>query len=362
MDSRGLPIRFHEMTRDKEIVIVAEDACGWPNLARTVGEELVCIYFNRPSHGLEEGDLVCSASSDGGLTWEFRGTPAPHPVEGNRMHLAVGSAGNGDLLTFSSGFSVKESQFTGFGNQWLSRSSDEGRSWEVNEVPDVPEHCLGAIPFGRILKLSDGRLAYSCYCSEGKENPSKTWVVFSSDDGATWPTSVQFGEDDSNEATLLEVDPGRLLAAARTHIDHHVKLCESSDAGETWSDISPLTLPMQHPADLIKLGGDLLLLTYGIRNRGLMGIGARLSQDGGITWRAPWVIHQFGEEATDCGYPSTVLLDEDGTLLTASYTDYESSLGKKAHGYRTIAFRWSLQEYLDEKALQSISNGELLNI
>ena len=116
------------MTKDKEIVIVAENACGWPNLTRMPGGELLCVYFNRPSHGLEEGDLTCAASSDG-KTWEFRGTPAPHPAEGNRMHLAVGAAGNGDLLAFSSGFSVKDGEFTGFGGQWLSRSSDGGHTW-----------------------------------------------------------------------------------------------------------------------------------------------------------------------------------------------------------------------------------------
>ena len=63
---------------------------------------------------------------------------------------------------------------------------------------------------------------------------------------------------------------------------------------------------MQHPADLTKLSDNCLLLTYGIRNRGLMGIGSRLSIDGGKSWRPPWVIHQFGNEAKDIGYPSTV--------------------------------------------------------
>ena len=350
------------MSKDKRIIVVAEDACGWPNLTRYSNGEALCTFFNRPSHGLEEGDLACSSSVDGGRTWEPRGITVAHPEGGNRMHLAVGLAGNGDLLVLSSGFFVKDEEFTGFAGQWLSRSSDRGVTWEVDQAPVLPEPCREAIPFGRILQLSDGRLAYACYRSEGQEQPSKTWVVFSCDDGVTWTMRAQLGEDDSNEATLLETEPGKLLAAVRTHVDHHVKLCESSDAGETWSDLRPLTLPMQHPADLIKLGEGLLLLTYGIRNRGLMGIGARLSQDGGLTWRAPWVIHQFGEEATDCGYPSTVLLDKDGTLLTAAYTDHESSLGKEAKGYRTIAFRWSLQEYLDKKVLQSISDGKLLKL
>jgi hypothetical protein len=350
------------MSKNREIVVVEEEACGWPNLTKLPTGEILCFFFNRASHGLEEGDLVCSVSSDEGINWEQRGTPGPHPSGGNRMHLAVGLAKNGDLLVFSSGFSVENNQFTGFGGQWLSRSSDGGRTWEVDDSPKVPEHCFGAIPFGRILQLSDGRLAYSCYCSGGTENPSKTWIVFSEDDGFSWMHFVQFGEDDSNEATLLEVEPGHLLAATRTHVDHHVKLCFSHDAGESWRDLFPLTLPMQHPSDLLQLGEGVNLITYGIRNKGLMGIGARLSLDGGVTWNSPWVIHQFGDEATDCGYPSTLLLNDEGCLLTATYSDFESSFGDEAENYRTMAFRWSLKDYLDEKTLLSIFDGKRLNI
>ena len=91
--------------------------------------------------------------------------------------------------------------------------------------------------------------------------------------------------------------------------------CELSSQGKRWKDKSPLTLPMQHPADLTVLSEKCLLMTYGIRNRGLMGIGVRISIDGGTTWRPPWVIHQFGPEAKDIGYPSTVLLDKKGNLM-----------------------------------------------
>jgi len=350
------------MPIDKKIVVVADDSCGWPNLTRLPNGEIICTYFNAPSHGLEEGDLVCSASGDGGMTWTRRGIVAMHPEGGNRMHLAVGLANNDDLLAFSSGFFLKDGEFTSFAGQWLSRSSDSGRTWQEDSKPKVAAPCTDRIPFGRVLKLADGRLAYSCYSSQGKGNPSKTWIGFSEDDGITWSTSSQFGEDDSNEATLLETQPGILFAAVRTHIDHHVKLCRSRDGGKTWQDDGPLTLPMQHPADLIRLGDSLLLLTYGIRNRGLMGIGVRLSKDDGETWRPPWVIHQFGEDATDCGYPSTVMLDGDGTMLTAAYTDHEQSLKKDAEGYRVLTFRWSLKDWLDKKTLKSISDGKKLKI
>ena len=346
----------------KNISVIATNACGWPNLTKLPSGKIICTYFNAPSHGLLEGDLVCSISDKRGLDWTKLSTVAPRPRGGNRMHLAVGCAGNGDLLCFSSGFYVQEGEFTGFSGHWLSRSTDAGKSWIVDPDPIIPKGNRGTIPFGRIVRLSENRLAYSSYLSQGKGNRSETWIGISEDDGKTWHKRIKFGRDDSNEATLLQVGDGRLLAAVRTHVDHHVKLCESSTGGATWCEKGPLTLPMQHPADLIALTDQCLLLTYGIRNRGLMGIGVRLSLDGGASWRPPWVIHQFGKQATDIGYPSTVALDKKGNLLTAFYTDYEPSLGKSASRYRVLGMRWSIKDWLHKNLLSSISDGKQLKL
>ena len=227
---------------------------------------------------------------------------AKHPKGGNRMHLAVGMANNGDLLCFSSGFYIKEEKFAGFSGHWLSRSTDRGKTWKKDPSPDVPKVIQSAIPFGRIISMGGKKLAYSSYCSKGSGKPSETWLVSSEDDGKSWNKISKFGSNDSNEATLCHLSDKRVLAAVRTHMDHHVKLCEFSLKNKKrWKEKGPLTLPMQHPADLTKLSDNCLLLTYGIRNRGLMGIGARLSIDGGKTWRPPWVIHQFGNEAKDIG-------------------------------------------------------------
>ena len=346
----------------QKLSVIATNACGWPNLAKLPSGKILCTYFNAPSHGLLEGDLVCSISDRKGNGWKKLSTVAGRPKGGNRMHLAVGIAGNGDLLCFSSGFYVKDGEFKGFSGHWLSRSSDMGKNWTVDPDPIVHKGNRGAIPFGRIIRLADNRLAYSCYRSQGKGNPSETWIGFSEDDGISWTKRAKFGKNDSNEATLLQVGDGRLLAAVRTHVDHHVKLCESSNGGTTWREKGPLTLPMQHPADLIALTDECLLLTYGIRNRGLMGIGARISLDAGETWRPPWVIHQFGDQATDIGYPSTVALDKKGNLLTAFYTDYEPSLGKRAERYRVLGMRWSIKDWLHQSLLGSISDGKKLKL
>ena len=275
----------------QKLSVIATNACGWPNLVKLPSGRILCTYFNAPSHGLLEGDLVCSISDRKGNGWKKLSTVAGRPKGGNRMHLAVGIAGNGELLCFSGGFFVEDGEFKGFSGHWLSRSSDMGKNWTVDPHPIVSKGNRGAIPFGRIIRLTDDRLAYSCYRSQGKGNPSETWMTFSQDDGRTWTKRVKFGKNDSNEATLLQLGDRRVLAAVRTHVDHHVKLCESSNGGKTWREKGPLTLPI--PADLIALT-DRRLWTYGIRNRGLMGIGARISLDAGETRRPPWVIHQFG--------------------------------------------------------------------
>ena len=345
----------------KKISVVATNACGWPNLTKLKNGQILCTYFNAPSHGLMQGDLICSISDRNGLNWRKRGVVAKHPKEEIRMHLAVGMANNGDLLCFSSGFYVKDDKFAGFSGHWLSRSSDRGKTWHMDSAPQIPKIIQTAIPFGRIISMGGKKLAYSSYRSKGRGNPSETWLVSSEDDGKSWNKISKFGSNDSNEATLCSLNENRVLAAVRTHVDHHVKLCETSSSGK-WKEKGPLTLPMQHPADLTELSDNCLLLTYGIRNRGLMGIGARLSIDAGKTWRPPWVIHQFGNEAKDIGYPSTVALDKKGSLLTAFYTDYESTLKKKPDMYRVLTMRWSLQDWLHPTILGSISDGKQLKL
>ena len=338
----------------KRLSVIATNSCGWPNLTRLSDGRMLCVYFNAPSHGLIEGDLSCSISDRQGKKWKKLSTVAKRPKGGNRMHLAVGTAHCGDLICVSSGFFLKKGKYNGFSGQCLSRSKDAGKTWKVNERPKIPTGILDTIPFGRIIKLGDKNLAYSCYRTHGRGNPSESWLILSEDDGFTWAKKYKFGADDSNEATLCELADGKILAATRTHTDHHVKLCECSCLGKKWDEKGLLTLPMQHPGDLISITDSCLLLTYGIRNRGLMGIGARISIDNGRTWRPPWVLHQFGEIAIDIGYPSTVALNKKGKLLTAFYTDFEPSYRKNPSKYRVLGMSWDLKEWMDDSLYKRI--------
>lgn len=344
----------------KKISVVATNACGWPNLTKLKNGQVLCTYFNAPSHGLTEGDLVCSISDRNGLNWRKRGIVAKHPEGGNRIHLAVGMASNGDLLCFSSGFFVRDKKIIGFSGHWLSRSADRGRTWKTDQKPKIPKFIQSTIPFGRVISIDDRKLVYSAYRSKGRGNPSHSWMILSDDDGLSWKNVSKLGSNDSNEVMLCHLSEKRIIALVRTHLDHHVKLCEFNLSTSRWKEKGPLTLPMQHPADLCKLSDNCLLMTYGIRNKGLMGIGARLSIDAGKTWRSPWVIHQFGCEAKDIGYPSTVALDKKGTLLTAFYTDYEPTLRKNPNLYRVLTMKWSLRDWVDPNSLSLMSDDKQL--
>ena len=81
-----------------------ENYCAWPNLTLLPDGSIIATVFNKPSHGGLPGDIECWGSIDGGWTWEYRGTPAHGGETSNRMNIAAGLAGNGDLLVLASGW------------------------------------------------------------------------------------------------------------------------------------------------------------------------------------------------------------------------------------------------------------------
>ena len=340
-----------------DLSVVATHACGWPNLTKLCNGDLLCVYFNAPSHGQVEGDLVCAIKKTSMKRWANLSVVSQRPPNGNRMHLAVGQANNGDLLCFSSGFILEKKKFVAFAGHWLSRSQDGGATWVEDKNPAIPSKLRNSIPYGRIVSLGKNILAYSCYKSQGRGKASESWVCFSYDDGKTWDRFYKFGTNDSNEAALCSLLDGRLLAAVRTHIDHHVKICEFSPRSKKWKERGPVSLPMQHPADLIKVGKNCLLITYGLRNRGLMGIAVRISLDEGNSWLPPWTLHQCGDDANDLGYPSTVCMDRKGNMQTAFYTDYEPTFKKSAARYRVLVKKWNLFDWMETVSKEKVLVG-----
>jgi hypothetical protein len=103
----------------------------------------------------------------------------------------------------------------------------------------------------------------------------------------------------------------------RTRAGGEVWLTDSADEGKTWGEPPKLTPARFHPADLIVLPDQRVLLVTGYRVgpfgvRGLLG-----NREGKFDWDRRFVLVNDAVSA-DCGYPSSVLL-KDGRVLTVYY-------------------------------------------
>jgi hypothetical protein len=327
-----------------ERYVAVDNVCAWPNLTMMPDGSVIATIFNQPTHGGWEGDVECWASNDQGRTWTRRGTPARHKPKTNRMNVAAGLARDGALVVLASGWSNRHPAGTYSSPHegevippWVCRSEDGGSTWQTAETVSPPprKKKIKLIPFGDILQLPGKQLGACIYSwAPPKEIDSNFYV--SHDDGRSWIWQGLIARKMNETAPIVLAD-GTLLAAARTSGNAHLELFVSTDKGKSWTDGGPLTLGGQITGHLQKVKDGQLLLSYGLRNQGLYGIGARLSGDRGKSWQAPIVLLDF-EIATDGGYPASVQF-EDGTILTAYYCNKIPAHQR----YHMGVIRWKLE-------------------
>jgi hypothetical protein len=301
-------------------MVAVDNVCAWPNLTVLRDGTVVATIFNQPSHGSVAGDVECWASTDGGRTWQKRGTPAPHEPNTNRMNVAAGLAQNGDLIVISSGWSNryppgrKGAPFrAGILDPWVCRSADGGRTWKIDPhgFPAKGPRGGQCIPFGDILPGNDGQLRVAIY-EVIQLRDDRAVVYRSPDDGKTWAEPAMIDPSQyRNETAIFHLGSGHWLAAARVS---ELQLYRSDDDAKTWKPLGPVTQPSQHPGHLLRLRDGRLVLTYGNRTAD-RGVDVRYSRDEGKTWSGPVRLVDF---QNDGGYPSSVQLP-DGQVLTAYY-------------------------------------------
>ena len=339
-----------------ERYIAIDNVCAWPNLTPMPDGEIIATIFNQPCHGRWQGDVECWAGGDGGRSWTYRGTPAPHEPETNRMNVAAGLAANGDLIILASGWSnrptqeqVEAGEQTSFGESavldaWVSRSSDGGQTWSITKsFPSAPEpEMCEPIPFGDVLVGGDGSLGVSAYSGrrgDPGETYNSTYFFRSRDDGQTWGEGTIIGKGTNNETAPLHLGDGRWLAAARgIPPQQGVDLFVSEDDGQTWRNEGAVSLPHQHPAHLLRLADGRILLVYGNRCQQMWGIDARVSSDEGATWSTPVKLIDLAH--ADLGYPSSAQT-VDGKVVTAYYL----GKSKEHHRYHMGVQIWDPEEF-----------------
>jgi hypothetical protein len=325
--------------------VAVENVCAWPNLTLMPDGSVIAILHNKPAHGTMEADVECWSSRDG-LKWEKRGNVTQHEPHTSRMNHAAGLANNGDLLVLCSGWTdVKQPERPKQGSfrdavlrpwvlrPWVLRSSDGGRIWTKHDsFPAADVGWTEHIPFGDIWKGTDGALHASCYQGEISEPATSTrtknwrsWHFRSDDDGATWQRVSLIGPS-HNETDIFPLGGKKWLAAAR--FNHSaVDLVLSDDDGATWQSprrVTSIGTGKDHGevnGHLNRLKDGRLLLSYGVRTEGKLGVCAKLSSDDGLTWTqalqlANCIGHAQG--GGDCGYPSSVQV-ASGSIVTAWY-------------------------------------------
>lgn len=342
-----------------ERFIVIDNVCAWPNLTLLPNGDIVLAGFNQPCHGSWEGEVACWASTDGGRSFRYRGTPRVHDPGANRMNHAAGLNADGEFVVVVSGWSDRPSKAdydTGVRKSFstsriltpsVCHSRDGGESWSViNAFPPAPvapeERYSAIVPFGDIHTAADGSICVAGYCTGPvRDEPFRANCFFRSRDGGrSWDKGVFIDPAGGHgETAPLHLGGGRWLAACRqTKPNLALDLFVSEDDGRTWTLQGPLSLSYQHPAHLMRLSDGRILLTYGNRCTGMWGIDARISSDEGKTWGNPLKLVPLAK--ADLGYPSAVQR-ADGKIVTAWY----ASRSDEHNRYYVGVAIWDVEEF-----------------
>lgn len=319
-----------------EKYISIDNVCAWPNLTQLNNGDIIATIFNQPSHGRGEGDVEAWISKDG-RSWNKQGNPTNHEPGTNRMNVAAGLSGSGDLIVIASGWELESDgedriSLVKVLRPWVSRSTDNGATWTTNKTgfPKAEKNMTNFIPFGDILEAQDGSLRVIGYAQSQDKEINKTSMFRSDDDGLTWHqmSNVSDGSDPEskghNETAIYHVGNGEWIAAARRWKGgQSMDLFRSRDDGNTWIKDQKLTKPSQHPGHILRLKNGSLLLTYGNRIKGQYGVAIKTSEDDGHTWSDEMILFRQKIPA-DIGYPSSVQ-KQDGTIVTAYYASQEKN-------------------------------------
>ena len=322
--------------KDAERIIAVTGGGYWPTLFNLKDGSIAAILRGGAPHVGLNSRLDFIISKDGGKKWE-KSLIVPGIKKLDVRGSASGITADGTIVTgyvetdwyISGKFDVSKYKFESF----YKYSTDNGKTWSEKKSLKV-EGIENAALYGRIIVLKDKTSIMPAYGINKKTKKGVTGFLKSYDNGKTWGDYTIIAEK-FNETTFIELPDRRILAIMRAE-NRAVPVwqTESADNGKTWSKPIQITKEHQHPADYCLLKSGNLLLTYGNRIGDLV-TGGMLSYDLGKTWDKEnrFIIEREtlmlrGKTWGDCGYPSTVQVD-DGTIVTICYKLGSTKLSKK---------------------------------
>jgi hypothetical protein len=293
-------------------VFVCKDAGAgayeaFPDVCRLSDGRLMAVFYAGyghvalPNAQLPKGGRISYATSrDEGRTWSAAQTLYDSPDDDRDPSIVQLKNG----LLICNFFSLRKAEgqgraYEGLGS-WMVTSSDLGATWSEPRRSYENYYCSAPI-----RELSDGRLVLGLY----KEAASSQGAVGISDDGGkTWRPAIDIdngGVRLDAETDIIELKDGTLYAAQRPAMCYAV----SKDRGETWTVSKPMGFPGHCPSFLRTRDG-IILLAHRVPSTSL-----HYSLDECQTWSDNVLVDTVGG-----AYPSMVNL-KDGSVLIVYYEE-----------------------------------------
>ena len=324
----------------------------FPGPIRLPSGDLLALFVLGEAFEAADLTTVVSRSRDQGRTWELEGPL--HQKDPEHIYDADSMKPNllqdGTILATGYRFHRTdpdqllvntETDGVRGGDNLVSHSTDEGRTWTTPEVmqrsrPELIESSGPTIQLRSGSILGCGSL-FPMW--DGSDPSDKKGVIFRSEDGGmTWndETRLFVGLPDGcapSEPRLCEMSDGRVVALAWTanhnagvNLPNHVAV--SHDGGVSWSDPSDTGVKAQ-ASNLIHWRDDLLLSIHSHREGEEIGIFVRVVDFSNDEWKVAEAVNvwdnapsmQVANYATmgtnlRFGQPSLLRLDGDEVLAT----------------------------------------------
>ncbi len=286
---------------------------AFPDVCRLKDGRLMSVFYagwthvSLPDAEHPKGGRVSACySSDEGATW----TPAVTVYDGpdDDRDPSIVQLRDGRLLC--NYFSLKgkpDGGYDGLGS-YVVESSDAGATWSAPRIISRDYYCSAPI-----RELSTGKLILGLYQETG-DNANGA-VAISGDGGRTWGAVIDIDNGGLRldaETDVIELKDARLYAMQRTSKED-MRYSVSSDGGLTWSVSAPVGFPGHSPY-LYRAPGGEVICAHRLPDTSL-----HLSRDDAATWGPAVLV-----DALIGAYPSMVTL-KDGSTLIVYYEEGDGS-------------------------------------
>ena len=371
---------------------------AWPTVTKLDGKRLIAVSSGMRNEHIDiEGKLVCWYSEDEGKTWS-------EPQLLQDTVLDDRDAGvvywNGKIIV--SWFCASKEYFRRQDRdkyaEWASSipealdtklmggnyiiSEDGGKTW--SEIYSMPEGMF--TPHGLIINpegglTSVGYLKYDKVLKRwGTGIAVRTTDGTMDENGFIWSDAIVIADSDTQyswdfqEPYGLYNDDGVLIVVMRA--DKGLYQCELQPGANKFGEWRKIANVQESPAHMFRHSSGVMVMTYGYRGiyvdpntggtvsytergKDILGIRARLSYDGGLTWTREIVLTTDAritdDNLSDLGYTSSVEIS-DGKIVTVYYqrNKYET----RASIYQVV---WELPKAFTGEITITLAGGKTMN-